>query len=154
MRAIVCKDKTPQGMVIEEGVAVPTLKAKYVLVKVHATAVNRADLLQRLGQYPPPPGESDIIGLEISGTVYELGPDCELGWKVGDAVCGLLAGGGYAEFCIVPEGSLFPVPKLPDLSPMPFEMAAAVPEAYLTAFQALRFHADLQSGEKVGRGRK
>src|SRR3546814_12769667 len=86
----------------------PGPAAGEVLVKVAATAVNRADTLQRQGLYPPPPGASDVIGLECSGTVVALGEDVQ-GWQVGDEVCALLAGGGYAELVAVPSGQLMPV---------------------------------------------
>ena len=80
-----------------------------MLVRVAATAVNRADTLQRQGFYPPPPGASDVLGLECSGTVAALGEGVT-GWTVGDEVCALLAGGGYAELVAVPAGQLMPVP--------------------------------------------
>lgn len=76
-----------------------------LLIKVAAAGVNRADLQQRIGVYAPPPGASDIIGLECSGTVAELGPDVE-GWNVGDPCVALLAGGGYAEYVAVPAGQV------------------------------------------------
>ena len=80
-----------------------------VVLDVAATAVNRADTLQRQGRYPPPPGASEVIGLECSGTVSALGDGVE-GWSVGDEACALLAGGGYAEKVAVPAGQLMPVP--------------------------------------------
>src|SRR6476660_1216699 len=80
-----------------------------VIVDVEASAVNRADLLQRQGFYPPPPGASEIIGLECSGTIAAVGPDVT-DWSVGDEVCALLAGGGYATTVIVPSGQVMPVP--------------------------------------------
>src|ERR671920_1460833 len=93
-----------------------------VLIDVVASAVNRADLLQRQGHYPPPPGASDVLGLECSGTVREVGDGVER-WRVGDPVCALLAGGGYAEQVLVPAGQLMPVPAGVDLV-----TAAALPE--------------------------
>lgn len=110
-----------------------------VLLRVRATAVNRADLLQRLGQYPPPPGASDVLGLEAAGDVVALGPGVE-GWAVGDRAMALLAGGGYAELVAVPLGQLMRVPDAMD-----WIVAAAVPEAYLTAWQAL--HQDPVPGD-------
>ncbi|HEU5455322.1 MAG TPA: alcohol dehydrogenase catalytic domain-containing protein, partial [Nocardioides sp.] len=80
-----------------------------LVIDVAATAVNRADLLQRQGLYPPPPGASEVIGLECSGTVSAAGPDVEH-WKVGDEVCALLSGGGYATRVCVPAGQVMPVP--------------------------------------------
>ncbi|HEU5241944.1 MAG TPA: alcohol dehydrogenase catalytic domain-containing protein, partial [Ornithinibacter sp.] len=85
----------------------PTPRAGEVLVRVAAAGVNRADLLQRQGRYPPPPGESEVLGLEVSGVVAALGEGVG-GWAVGDEVCALLAGGGYAEQVRVPAGQLLP----------------------------------------------
>src|SRR5213082_428576 len=102
-----------------------------VLIDVHASAVNRADLLQRQGFYPPPPGASDILGLECSGRIAALGAGIE-GWSVGDEVCALLAGGGYAERVAVPAGQVMPVPAGVDLV-----TAAALPEAACTVWSNL-----------------
>src|SRR5699024_9054385 len=85
-----------------------------VLVEVAASAVNRADLNQRQGSYPPPKGASEILGLECSGTIAELGADVT-GWRVGDEVCALLAGGGYAERVVLPAAQLLPKPAGVDL---------------------------------------
>ncbi|NXA81622.1 QORX oxidoreductase, partial [Thryothorus ludovicianus] len=114
-----------------------------VLVKVSASALNRADLLQRRGKYPAPPGASDILGLEAAGSVAGLGRGCSR-WKVGDAVMALLAGGGQAQYVAVPQGLLMPIPK-----DMTFIQAAAIPEAWLTAFQLLHFVGKVQEGERV-----
>lgn len=114
-----------------------------LLVRIHATALNRADLLQREGKYPPPPGESDIIGLEMAGEVAELGADANQ-FAVGDRVFGLLPGGGYAEYAVIPEGLAMPVPEN-----LAMTEAAAVPETYLTAFQALHWIGRLSKGETV-----
>ncbi|KAM8915555.1 quinone oxidoreductase PIG3 isoform 2-T4 [Spinachia spinachia] len=122
----------------------PELKCGEVLIKVHATALNRADLLQRRGLYPPPPGESDIIGLEVAGTVDTLGPGVKGGWGRDDRVMALLSGGGYAEYVSVPEELLMPVP--PNLT---LCQAAAIPEAWLTAFQLLVFIAQVKEDEVV-----
>jgi putative PIG3 family NAD(P)H quinone oxidoreductase len=112
-----------------------------LVIDVAATAVNRADLLQRQGLYPPPPGASDIIGLECSGTVSALGP--EVGnWKVGDDVCALLAGGGYATQVCVPAGQVMPVPDGVDLV-----MAAALPEVACTVWSNVFMVAGLQPDE-------
>jgi len=102
-----------------------------VLLAVRATAVNRADLLQREGRYPPPPGASPILGLEAAGEVVALGPDVD-GWAPGDRAMALLAGGGYAELAAVPAGQLMPVPDELD-----WPGAAAIPEVFLTAWMAL-----------------
>jgi putative PIG3 family NAD(P)H quinone oxidoreductase len=121
----------------------PVAGAGELLVYVHATALNRADLLQRQGKYPPPPGESPILGLEMAGTVMEVGPDVE-GFEPGDRVCALLGGGGYAQFASIPASLALRLP-----GNMSFTRAAAVPEAFLTAFQALHLLAELQAGERV-----
>src|ERR1700761_4068496 len=100
-----------------------------VLIRTVAAGVNRADLLQRQGHYPPPPGASPILGMEVSGHIAELGPGTSSGRRVGDAVCALLGGGGYAEFCTVPEGQCMSVP-----SGVSIRDAAAVPEAVITVW--------------------
>ena len=99
-----------------------------VLVRVRATALNRADLLQRLGHYPPPPGASDILGLEMAGDVVALGAGVTT-VAVGARVCALLPGGGYAEQAVVPEGMLMTLPES-----LSYEQGAAIPEAFLTAY--------------------
>lgn len=114
-----------------------------VLVQVAAAGVNRADLLQRAGRYPPPPGASDVPGLEIAGTVAALGPGAT-GWAIGDEVCAVLAGGGYAELAVVPAGCLLPLPSGTDLL-----TAAAVPEVFTTAHDNLFTRGGLQPGETV-----
>lgn len=114
-----------------------------VLVDVAASAVNRADLLQREGFYPPPAGASDILGLECSGRIAALGPGVE-GWQVGDDVCALLAGGGYAEQVAVPAGQLMPVPPGVDLV-----TAAALPEAACTVWSNLVVLGRVQAGKSV-----
>lgn len=114
-----------------------------VIVDVAATAVNRADLMQRQGFYPPPPGASDILGLECSGIISELG-DGVHGWHVGDRVCALLAGGGYAEQVAVPSSQLFPIPGALDL-----HAAAALPEVASTVWSNLVMYGGLRSGQVV-----
>lgn len=114
-----------------------------VAIEVAATAVNRADLLQRMGFYPPPPGASDVIGLECSGTIAALGPDVA-GWSVGDEVCALLAGGGYASRVVVPAGQVMPVPDGVDLV-----TAAALPEVACTVWSNVFMVAGLQPAETL-----
>jgi putative PIG3 family NAD(P)H quinone oxidoreductase len=114
-----------------------------VLVAVRATAVNRADLLQAQGQYPPPPGASEVLGLEISGVVIAVAKDVDR-WSTGDRVLALLTGGGYAERASVPSGLLM---RLPD--GWSFAQGAAVPEAWLTAFLNLFIEGQLTAGEMV-----
>src|SRR5690606_20994594 len=106
----------------------PLVGPEDVLVEVYATALNRADLAQRDGLYPPPPGASEILGLEMAGVISFVGEEVRA-WQVGDRVCALLPGGGYAERVAVPQELLMPIP--PDWS---FEEAAALPEVYLTAY--------------------
>ncbi|MFJ5103676.1 NAD(P)H-quinone oxidoreductase [Streptomyces sp. NPDC088554] len=114
-----------------------------VLVEVVASAVNRADLLQRQGFYDPPPGASPYPGLECAGRIAALGPGV-LGWAVGDEVCALLAGGGYAEKVAVPAGQLLPVPKGVDLA-----TAAALPEVVCTVWSNVFMVSHLRPGETV-----
>lgn len=109
----------------------------------HATSVNRADLLQKAGKYPPPPGASDILGLECAGVVAEVGADVR-GWAVGDRAMALLAGGGYAPEVIVHEGSAMHVPAL-----LSDEEAAAIPEVFLTSFLTLFMLAGVREGESA-----
>ncbi|WFB08523.1 NAD(P)H-quinone oxidoreductase [Streptomyces sp. LX-29] len=114
-----------------------------VLVEVVASAVNRADLLQRRGHYPPPPGASPYPGLECSGRIAALGPGVS-GWSVGDEVCALLTGGGYAEKVAVPAGQLLPVPNGVDLV-----TAAALPEVVCTVWSNIFMIAHLRPGETL-----
>jgi NADPH:quinone reductase len=111
---------------------VPRPRSGEVLVRTFAAGVNRADLLQRQGHYPPPPGASPILGMEVSGHITELGSGITSRWHVGDAVCALLAGGGYAEYCAVPEGQCMAVPTAVSIRD-----AAAVPEAVITVWANL-----------------
>ena len=114
-----------------------------LLVDVRATALNRADTMQRRGNYPVPEDASEILGLEMAGTVAEAGTECT-GWSEGDRVFGLLAGGGYAERATIPHEVAMPIPEA-----LSFEEAAAVPEVFLTAYQALHWLGELQRGERV-----
>lgn len=114
-----------------------------ILVRVHATALNRADLLQRRGKYPPPPGVTDILGLEIAGEVAELGANVTE-FKIGQRVFGLVGGGAYAEYCCIDRGVAMIIPD--DFS---YEEAAAVPEAFLTSNEAIFTLGDLKSGETI-----
>lgn len=122
-------------------VPIPSPGPREVLVEVVTAGVNRADLLQRKGFYPPPPGASPILGLECSGRVAAVGDDTSL-WSVGDEVCALLSGGGYAQFVAVPEGQVMPVP--PGVS---LQDAAALPEVAATVYSNLHVVAGLRSGE-------
>jgi len=121
----------------------PIMKEDDLLVRVKATALNRADLLQRRGKHPPPKGVPDILGLEMAGEVADVGAACR-GWRIGDRVCALLPGAGYAELAAIPVGLAMRIPG--NLS---FEQAAAIPEVFLTAYQNLFNVAQLASGQTV-----
>ncbi len=128
MRAIVI-ERPGDETVLQIGTAAPpTLERGMLRIRVAATAVNRADLLQRQGHYPPPPGASPILGLECAGTIAEVGAGVG-GWKAGDRAMALLPGGGYAEEAVVDAGSVLAIPER-----LSFEEAAAVPEVFLTAY--------------------
>ena len=122
---------------------VPQPAAGEILLKVAAVGVNRPDLAQRAGTYPPPPGASDLPGLEAAGTVAALG-DGVTGLKVGDAVCALTPGGSYAEYCTVPAPQCLPLPKGYDML-----HAAALPENYFTVWHNLFERGQLKAGESV-----
>ncbi len=143
MRAIVItRPGGPEVLAVAER-PTPEPSRGEVRVRVRATAVNRADLLQRMGAYPAPAGEpADIPGLEIAGEVDALGPDVER-LKIGDRVFGLVGGGGYAEAIVAHDRQLA---RIPD--EMSFEDAAAIPEAFITAFDAM-LQAELRAGETV-----
>src|SRR5581483_11470857 len=111
-----------------------------VLIKVMATSVNRADIVQREGNYPPPKGESEILGLEVAGVIDALGPGVS-GWKTGERVMCLVGGGGYAEYAVAYAGHLI---RIPDS--MSFEQAACVCETYITALLNLFLIGELKVG--------
>lgn len=119
----------------------PQPKANEVLIKVVATSINRPDLVQRVGNYPPPAGDSEILGLEVAGTVAEIGSDVS-GWKTGDRVMALVGGGGYAEYAVAFENHLMPIPDS-----MSFEEAACVNESYITAFLNVFMIGGLKDGQ-------
>lgn len=124
----------------------PQPKAGELLIAVQASGVNRPDVLQRKGLYPMPPGVSDLPGLEIAGTVAAGAPEdlAAAGVAIGDAVCALVAGGGYAELCVAPAGQVLPVPK--GLTPLE---AASLPETFFTVWQNVFHIAGLQRGETL-----
>jgi putative PIG3 family NAD(P)H quinone oxidoreductase len=121
----------------------PSIGSGDVLIKVAAAGVNRPDVMQRQGRYPPPPGASDIPGLEVSGTIEEVGPDVQ-DFHVGDRVCALVSGGGYAEYCAAPAPQCLPVPKGMDLV-----HAAAIPETTFTVWTNLVERGRLTPGDTV-----
>lgn len=134
MRAIVVENQMLKLAEVPD----PKLRAGDLLVRVRAAGVNRADLLQRLGRYPPPPGESEIIGMEIAGEVVEPEP------RRGERLMALLGGGGYAELARVPSAQAMPIPQ-----GMSFTDAAAIPEAFLTAWLNLFLLGELKAGQAV-----
>ncbi|WP_426228764.1 NAD(P)H-quinone oxidoreductase [Pararhizobium sp. DWP3-4] len=132
----------PEKMVLARG-PLPEMKPGDILIRVEAAGVNRPDVLQRLGNYPPPPGASPILGLEVAGEVVAMGEGAE-GFIVGDKVCGLANGGGYAEFCALPATQAMPWPKGYDAA-----RAAALPETFFTVWANVFQMADLVEGEKI-----
>ncbi|CAB3737453.1 NAD(P)H-quinone oxidoreductase [Achromobacter kerstersii] len=126
--------------IAERDMDAPT--GRQVLIEVAYAGVNRPDVLQRSGSYPPPPGASPYLGLEVSGTVIAVGPDVTA-WKVGDAVCALTPGGGYAQYCLADERHCLPVPRGMDML-----SAAAIPENYFTVWTNVFDRARLSAGEK------
>jgi len=124
----------------------PVIKSEEVLVEIHAAALNRADLMQREGDYPPPPGCPDWMGLEIAGVIVEMGEEAKAksNWKIGDKVCALLGGGGYAEYVAVKYDMLMPVPKNCSMVE-----AAAIPEAFATAYLNLFMEGNIKPGNTL-----
>jgi NADPH2:quinone reductase len=109
-----------------------------VLIRVAAAGVNRADIHQREGNYPPPPGASEVLGMEVAGTVVERGPEADPRWKIGGAVCALVPGGGYAEYCVAQGGCCLPIPAgLAEDPAAALEQSASLPEATMTVWANL-----------------
>jgi len=129
-----------------DNVPYPKIKADEVLVEIHAAALNRADLMQREGDYPPPPGCPEWMGLEIAGVIVEMGEEAKekSNWKIGDEVCALLGGGGYAEYVAVKYDMLMPVPKNCTMVE-----AAAIPEAFATAYLNLFMEGNIKPGNTL-----
>jgi NADPH2:quinone reductase len=132
----------PEVLVPEER-PIPTLRPAEVLVKVAAAGVNRPDVMQRMGHYPPPKGASDIPGLEIAGEIVAVESDVKR-WHVGDKVTALVAGGGYAEYCPVPESNALPVPER-----LSMVEAAAMPETFFTVWHNVFERGALKAGETL-----
>ncbi|KAI8069228.1 NADPH:quinone reductase-like protein [Gongronella butleri] len=143
MRAVLVKQPGDASQLYIGEHPTPVPSESEILVKVHSFCLNRMDILQRKGLYPPPPGASPLIGVEVSGTVVSVGSQVTK-FKEGDAVFGLMGGGGYAEYAVLHEGLAMHKPA--NLS---FEEAAAIPEAWFTAYQALFFVANFKAGESV-----
>ena len=144
MKAILV-DKTDRSLHWSE-VPDPVMGEEEVLVKIEAAALNRADLMQREGDYPPPPGCPDWMGLEIAGTIVEIGTEAakKSNWKIGDKVCALLGGGGYAEYVTVKYDMLMPIPENCSMVE-----AAAIPEAFATAYLNLFIEGKIQKGNTL-----
>ncbi len=144
MQAMEIADPGPDAAMRETTRPVPAPGDGEVLIRVAAAGVNRPDLVQKAGRYPPPPGASDLPGLEVAGEIVATGPgDCG-GFKPGDTVCALLAGGGYAEYATAPAAQCLPVPK--NMEPAD---AAAIPETFFTVWVNLFMIADVKPGETV-----
>jgi NADPH2:quinone reductase len=140
---IITQPGSPEVLQMEER-HTPVCNAGEVLIKVAAAGINRPDVSQRKGNYPPPPGASpDIPGLEIAGTIVETGADVTH-WKVGDKICALVTGGGYAEYCSAPGGQCLPVPQ--NLS---FIEAASLPETFFTVWSNVFDRGQLRAGESL-----
>lgn len=141
MKAVLLKEfGAPEVMSVGESEK-PQPKDNEVLIKVVATSINRPDLVQRVGNYPPPPGDSEILGLEVAGTVTALGSNVTQ-WKIGDRVMSLVGGGGYAEYALAYANHLMPIPDT-----MSFEEAACVNESYITAFLNVFMIGGLEDGQ-------
>jgi NADPH:quinone reductase len=143
MTAIRIREPGPPAVLEPVACPVPQPGPAEVLIRVAAAGVNRPDLLQRQGHYPPPPGASLIPGLEVAGEIAALGSEVR-GWQTGDLVCALLAGGGYAQFAAVPAVQCLPVP-----AGLTLQQAATLPETFFTVWLNLFLRAALQPGETV-----
>ncbi len=143
MTAITHGDGGPPEVLVPASAPVPEPKADEVLIRVLATGVNRPDVAQRQGSYPPPPGASPLIGLETAGEVVATGAEVSA-WKVGDRVCALTNGGAYAEYCTAPASQCLPWPRGFDAI-----RAAALPETFFTVWANLFGHGRLAAGETV-----
>ena len=143
MKAITIPEPGEADALVPADVPTPEPAQGQVRIRVGAAGVNRADVMQRKGFYPPPPGASEYPGLEVSGTVDALGEGVD-GWQVGDEVCALLEGGGYADYVCVPEGQVLPVP-----SGVSVEDAAALPEVVSTVWANVFMTANLMPGQTL-----
>ncbi len=140
MQAVIASPNTPLTM---DDLPDPEVGETDVLIEVKAAGLNRADLMQRAGLYPPPPGVSETLGLEVAGVVAAVGQEVDE-WAVGDRVCALLGGGGYAELAVAEAGSVFPIPV-----GMDFAEAACLPEAMMTVWANVFIRSALGPGESV-----
>lgn len=140
MKAIVMTNPGSADVLALEDIPIPVPKNNEVLIKVAAAGINRPDIMQRKGMYPPPPGASEILGLEIAGTIVETGNKVTE-HNSGDKVCALVTGGGYAEYCIAPAQLCLPVPRSLDLI-----QGAALPETFFTVWSNVFKRGELKSG--------
>lgn len=143
MKAVCFNDFGLPSVLYIGDVDTPRPKEKEILIRVHATALNRADTLQRMGHYPPPKGDSEILGLEIAGEVVEIGNKAGK-WKIGDRIFGLVGGGGYAEYAVIHEDHAMAIPDK-----MSMTDAAGIAEVFLTAHQSLNWLAKLTKTESI-----
>src|SRR5205823_3398158 len=143
MRYVKAREPGPPDVLALDHTATPAPKAGEVLIAVAYAGVNRPDCIQRAGHYPPPPDASPILGLEVAGTIAALGEGVNE-WRLGDAVCALTPGGGYAEYCVTPSAHCLPLPR--GLSPLE---AASLPENYFTVWNNLFDRVHLAAGETV-----
>jgi len=143
MKAILLKEFGGPEMMVYSDTEKPQPSAKQILIKVYATSVNKPDVMQRTGQYNPPKGESEILGLEVAGTVELVGEDVTQ-WQVGDRVFALVAGGGYAEYCTAYQNHVMAIPEK-----LSFNQAACICETYITAFLNVFMFAELKDHQSV-----
>jgi NADPH2:quinone reductase len=140
MKAILFDAPGPPDVLRIASIPIPVPKEKEVLIQVAFAGVNRSDIAQRLGKYPPPPGATPILGLEVSGTIVAVGPNSK--WNVGEKVCALVNGGGYAEYCLAPDAQCLPIPK-----GITLEEAAGIPETFFTVWANVFQLGGLKKGE-------
>jgi len=143
MRAI--RIREPGGPEVLQAVSLPVPEPgpDELLIRVAAAGVNRPDVFQRLGLYPPPPGAPETPGLEVAGTIAAVGRNVT-GWRTGEGVCAVVSGGGYAEYCVAPAGQVLPIPDSLDMT-----QAAALPETFFTVWSNVWMRAGLKSGESL-----
>jgi len=143
MKAVIANGVGGPDTLEVSNVDIPEFGENDVLIKVAAAGINRPDIIQRNGLYPPPPGASNILGLEVAGTIEELGKNVSK-WNIGDNVCALLSGGGYAEYAVADQGSILPIPDGLDMI-----SAAALPETFFTVWSNVFDRAHIKSGETI-----
>lgn len=143
MKAVIANGVGGPDILSVSEIDIPEIADNEVLIKVAAAGINRPDIIQRKGLYPPPPGASDILGLEVAGIIEKAGKNVTE-WETGDKVCALLSGGGYAEYAVADQGSILPIPDGLDMI-----SAAALPETFFTVWSNVFDRAHLKSGETI-----